>query len=452
MFYIYLKLYNLIFYIYISARNYWLQLIIIMPLQSPHLTLSVYDYDIVLTIFVVFFAWELPTLITSIVTKCSCFQKSFSNVQIYIININIRILLLHVLPVKGLLLMTYYYNSTNLILLLYMYILIGTTICPACTYSLYSQVSIITIIQITIQINVCSPFFKEMKLYRPLFKCYGFHIMIVIMCNSNKQMIYQILMRFILYNSTLPIAIFCYACIFQYKLHIILVRTSSLMNKNRGVYAYILRICQVVYFTIWVILLRVHIIPMLLSCNSNCPSIIAHYDSHFKFNLKSMLIQACELLYICVYEIQDYKSNNSDSTLIISVESILNYFMYVDVILEFKCSLPFPDFKLVIVILHDISEATYDGAISSGECKHKPLPTWNNRDTIISDDNSIKYHYCDLNITIIYIAVYIVDILFSTYHYIIYTNSFILMILISGGMYISSLFTQNNTCIAVLQW
>ena len=47
--------------------------------------------------------------------------------------------------------------------------------------------------------------------------------------------------------------------------------------------------------------------------------------------------------------------------------------MYVDVILEFKCSLPFPDFKLVIVILHDISEATYDGAISSGECKHKPL-------------------------------------------------------------------------------
>ena len=235
-----------------------------MPLRSPHLTLSVYDYDIVLTIFVVFFAWELPTLITSIVTKCSCFQKSFSNVQIYIININIRILLLHVLPVKRLLLMTYYYNSTNLILLLYMYILIGTTICPACTYSLYSQVSIITIIQITIQINVCSPFFKEMKLYRPLFKCYGFHIMIVIMCNSNKQMIYQILMRFILYNSTLPIAIFCYACIFQYKLHIILVRTSSLMNKNRGVYAYILRICQVMYFTICVILLRVHIIPMLL--------------------------------------------------------------------------------------------------------------------------------------------------------------------------------------------
>ena len=159
-------------------------------------------------------------------------------------------------------------------------------------------------------------------------------------------------MRFILYNSTLPIAIFCYACIFQYKLHIILVRTSSLMNKDRGVYAYILRICQVMYFTIWVILLRVHIIPMLLSCNSNCPSIIAHYDSHFKFTLKSMLIQACELLYICVCEIQDYKSNNSDSTLIIS---ILNYFMYVDVILEFKCSLPFPDFKLVIVILHDIT-------------------------------------------------------------------------------------------------
>ena len=84
MFYIYLKLYNLIFYIYISARNYWLQLIIIMPLQSPHLTLSLYDYDIVLTIFVVFFSWELPTLITSIVTKCSSFQKSFSNVQIYI--------------------------------------------------------------------------------------------------------------------------------------------------------------------------------------------------------------------------------------------------------------------------------------------------------------------------------------------------------------------------------
>ena len=83
MFYIYLKLYNLIFYIYISARNYWLQLIIIMPLQSPHLTLSLYDYDIVLTIFVVFFSWELPTLITSIVTKCSSFQKSFSNVQIY---------------------------------------------------------------------------------------------------------------------------------------------------------------------------------------------------------------------------------------------------------------------------------------------------------------------------------------------------------------------------------
>ena len=119
-----------------------------MSLQSPHLTLSIYDYDIVLTIFVVFFAWELPTLITSIVTKCSCFQKSFSNVQIYIININIGILLLHVLPVKRLLLMTYYYNSTNLILLLYMYILICTTIiCPACTYSLYSQVSIITTIQ-----------------------------------------------------------------------------------------------------------------------------------------------------------------------------------------------------------------------------------------------------------------------------------------------------------------
>ena len=42
------------------------------------------------------------------------------------------------------------------------------------------------------------------------------------------------------------------------------------------------------YFTICVILLRVHIIPMLLSCNSNCPSIIAHYDSHFKVNLKSI--------------------------------------------------------------------------------------------------------------------------------------------------------------------
>ena len=51
---------------------------------------------------------------------------------------------------------------------------------------------------------------------------------------------------------------------------------------------YILRICQVMYFTICIILLRVHIIPMLLSCNSNCPSIIAHYDSHFKFNLKSI--------------------------------------------------------------------------------------------------------------------------------------------------------------------
>ena len=58
-----------------------------------------------------------------------------------------RILLQHVLSVKRLLLMTYYYNSTNLILTLYMYILIGTTICPACTYSLYSQVSIITSIQ-----------------------------------------------------------------------------------------------------------------------------------------------------------------------------------------------------------------------------------------------------------------------------------------------------------------
>ena len=27
---------------------------------------------------------------------------------------------------------------------------------------------------------------------------------------------------------------------------------------------------------------------MLLSCNSNCPSIIAHYDSPIKFNLKSI--------------------------------------------------------------------------------------------------------------------------------------------------------------------
>ena len=63
---------------------------------------------------------------------------------------------------------------------------------------------------------------------------------------------------------------------------------------------------------------------------------------------------------------------------------------------------------IVIVILHDISEASYDGAISccikkwfttpSGECKHKPLPSWNYRDTILSDDESIKYHYCDLNI------------------------------------------------------
>ena len=56
--------------------------------------------------------------------------------------------------------------------------------------------------------NVCSPFFKEVKLYRPLSKCYGFLIMNVIMCNSNTQMIYQILMRFILCNSTLPVAIF----------------------------------------------------------------------------------------------------------------------------------------------------------------------------------------------------------------------------------------------------
>ena len=55
-----------------------------------------------------------------------------------------------------------------------------------------------------------------------------------------------------------------------------------------------------------------------------------------------MLIQACKLLYICVYELKDYKSNNSDSTLIKRVESIPNYFFYVDVILEFKCWLHFP--------------------------------------------------------------------------------------------------------------
>ena len=52
------------------------------------------------------------------------------------------------LPTKGLILIAYY--RINLMLLLCMYIIISTTcICPACTYILYSQVSIITIIQNT---------------------------------------------------------------------------------------------------------------------------------------------------------------------------------------------------------------------------------------------------------------------------------------------------------------
>ena len=38
----------------------------------------------------------------------------------------------------------------------------------------------------------------------------------------------------------------------------------------RFIVFYILGICQVIYFTICVILLRVHIIPKLLPCNSKC--------------------------------------------------------------------------------------------------------------------------------------------------------------------------------------
>ena len=51
---------------------------------------------------------------------------------------------------------------------------------------------------------------------------------------------------------------------------------------------YILVICQVMYITICVILLQVHIIPMLVPCNSNCPSTMAHYHSPIKFNPKSI--------------------------------------------------------------------------------------------------------------------------------------------------------------------
>ena len=36
------------------------------------------------------------------------------------------------------------------------------------------------------------------------------------------------------------------------------------------------------------ILIGVHIIPMLVPCNSNCPSTIAHYHSPIKFNPKSI--------------------------------------------------------------------------------------------------------------------------------------------------------------------
>ena len=53
-----------------------------------------------------------------------------------------------------------------------------------------------------------------------------------------------------------------------------------------------------------------------------------------------MLIDLCDILYISVYEIKDYKSDNSDSIVIIlvSVENMLNHFIYIVVILETEFS------------------------------------------------------------------------------------------------------------------